>query len=64
MQGSCTFGTPNGLKPAIVLEEPGLNYKVEKVDITKKTQTEEWYLTININGRIPAPRDGELVEGG
>lgn len=47
-----TFGTPNGLKPAIVLEELGLQYKVEKVDISKNTQKEQWFLDINPNGRI------------
>lgn len=55
-----TFGTPNGLKPAIVLEELGLQYKVEKVDITKNTQKEDWFLAINPNGRIPALKDGEM----
>ncbi|KPI42881.1 Disulfide-bond oxido YfcG [Cyphellophora attinorum] len=55
-----TFGTPNGLKPAIVLEELGLQYKVEKVDITKNTQKEQWFLDINPNGRIPALKDGDL----
>ena len=42
-----TFGTPNGLKPAIVLEELGLEYKTEKVDITKNTQKDDWFLKIN-----------------
>lgn len=46
-----TFGTPNGLKPAIVLEELGLQYKAETIDITKNTQKEEWYLQINPNGQ-------------
>lgn len=55
-----TFGTPNGLKPAIVLEELGLKYKVETIDISKNTQKEDWYLAINPNGRIPALKDGEL----
>jgi glutathione S-transferase len=32
------FGTPNGLKPAIVLEELGLKYEVHEVNITKNTQ--------------------------
>lgn len=54
-----TFGTPNGLKPAIVLEELGLKYKTEKVDITKNTQKEDWFLAINPNGRIPAMKDGD-----
>nr|AIL25478.1 Ure2p6 [Exophiala pisciphila] len=56
-----TFGTPNGLKPAIVLEELGLKYNVEKVDITKNAQKEEWYLAINPNGRIPALLDGNDI---
>lgn len=55
-----TFGTPNGLKPAIVLEELGLRYKVEIIDITKNVQKEQWYLDINPNGRIPALKDGDL----
>ena len=55
-----TFGTPNGLKPAIVLEELGVQYKPETVDISKGTQKEEWYLAINPNGRIPALKDGDL----
>lgn len=54
-----TFGTPNGLKPGIVLEELGLKYKVEKVDISKNTQKEDWFLAINPNGRIPALKDGD-----
>lgn len=33
-----TFHTPNGLKPAIVLEELGLKYKCEKIDVTQNTQ--------------------------
>ena len=55
-----TFGTPNGLKPAIVLEELGLKYKCETVDISKNTQKEDWYIDINPNGRIPALKDGKM----
>jgi hypothetical protein len=58
-----TFGTPNGLKPAIVLEELGLQYKCEVVDISKNTQKEQWYIEINPNGSFshnllppPSPR--------
>jgi glutathione S-transferase len=32
-------------------------YKVEKVDIGKNTQKEDWFLAINPNGRIPALTD-------
>jgi hypothetical protein len=55
-----TFGTPNGLKPAIVLEELGLHYKVVPIDISKNMQKEDWYLEINPNGRIPALKDGDM----
>ena len=55
-----TFGTPNGLKPAVVLEELGLQYKAETIDITKNTQKEDWFLAINPNGRIPALKDGNM----
>jgi len=54
-----TFNTPNGLKPAIVLEELGLDYKAEEVSIVKNAQKEDWFLAINPNGRIPALKDGE-----
>ena len=55
-----TYTTPNGLKPAIVLEELGLNYKVETVDLSKNIQKEPWYLEINPNGKIPALKDGDM----
>lgn len=32
-------------------------YKVEKIDISKNTQKEPWFLAINPNGRIPALTD-------
>ncbi|KAI9849423.1 MAG: hypothetical protein M1837_004042 [Sclerophora amabilis] len=52
-----TTQTPNGIKISITLEELGLPYKVEKIDITKNTQKEAWFLAINPNGRIPALTD-------
>ena len=55
-----TFGTPNGHKPGIVLEELGLDYKPETIDISKNVQKEDWFLAINPNGRIPALKDGDL----
>jgi glutathione S-transferase len=55
-----TFGTPNGLKPAIVLEELNLKYTPVTVDISKNTQKEDWFLELNPNGRIPALKDGDL----
>ncbi|KAF2455780.1 glutathione S-transferase [Lineolata rhizophorae] len=52
-----TGQTPNGIKVSIALEELGLPYKVVKVDISKGTQKEPWFLAINPNGRIPAITD-------
>lgn len=52
-----TAQTPNGIKVSIALEELGLSYKAEKIDISKNTQKEPWFLAINPNGRIPALTD-------
>ncbi|KAF9006447.1 glutathione S-transferase [Cyathus striatus] len=53
-----TFPTPNGVQPAIFLEElkkinPSVDYDVQKIDISKNTQKEPWFLKLNPNGRIP-----------
>lgn len=50
------WGTPNGVKPLILLEELGVEYKLTMVPLDG-TQKEEWYLKINPNGRIPAMID-------
>ncbi|KAK7531558.1 glutathione S-transferase GstA [Phyllosticta citribraziliensis] len=52
-----TTQTPNGVKISITLEELGLPYQVQKIDISKNTQKEPWFLAINPNGRIPALTD-------
>ena len=48
-----TAATPNGYKVSIALEELKLKYKVVKVDLSKNTQKEDWFLNLNPNGRIP-----------
>ncbi|GLB33736.1 putative glutathione S-transferase, C-terminal domain [Lyophyllum shimeji] len=50
--------TPNGLKVSIYLEElrakdPSLDYKIERLDLSKGTQKEPWFIKLNPNGRIP-----------
>jgi len=55
-----TAGTPNGLKPVLILEELGLKYDVKAIDIRTNEQKADWFLEINPNGRIPALKDGEL----
>jgi len=52
-----TDATPNGIKISIALEELGLPYKVEHINISTNRQKEPWFLEINPNGRIPAITD-------
>jgi glutathione S-transferase len=52
-----TAQTPNGIKVPILLEELGLPYKVTRIELSKNTQKEPWFLEINPNGRIPALTD-------
>ena len=52
-----TYTTPNGRKPAILLEELGLPYTIHKIDISKGDQFTPEYIAINPNSKIPAIRD-------
>ena len=54
-----TWGTPNGRKISIALEELGLSYEVHPVDITKDEQFAPEFLKISPNNKIPAIRDRE-----
>lgn len=49
-----TWGTPNGRKVSIMLEECGLPYRVQPVDITKGEQFSPGFVAINPNAKIPA----------
>lgn len=49
-----TWGTPNGKKASIMLEELGLDYAVHAIDITKGDQMTPAFLAINPNNKIPA----------
>ncbi|KAF3066037.1 hypothetical protein CFAM422_009452 [Trichoderma lentiforme] len=49
-----TDSTPNGIKVSMALEELGVPYEVDHIDITTNRQKEPWFLEINPNGRIPA----------
>ncbi|KAI0864543.1 glutathione S-transferase [Xylaria cubensis] len=52
-----TFGTPNGYKISILLEELkaayGKDYTWQSVNISKNTQKEPWFTAHGANGRIP-----------
>jgi GST-like protein len=54
-----TFGTPNGRKVSIMLEETGLDYKAHTIDITKNDQFDADFLKISPNNKIPAIVDHE-----
>jgi len=58
-----TFGTPNGRKASIMLEEVGLPYRVHAVDIGKDEQFAPEFLKISPNNKIPAIVDPDGPDG-
>ncbi|MEM9276633.1 MAG: glutathione S-transferase N-terminal domain-containing protein [Cyanobacteria bacterium P01_F01_bin.143] len=52
-----TFTTPNGQKPAIMLEELSLAYTIHKIHIGKGDQFSPEFIAINPNSKIPAIYD-------
>jgi GST-like protein len=58
-----TWGTPNGRKVSIMLEECGLAYRVKTVDITQGQQLQPEFVAINPNSKIPAIVDPEGPDG-
>jgi GST-like protein len=52
-----TFGTPNGRKVSIALEELALPYTAHAVDIMKGEQFSPAFLAVNPNNKIPAILD-------
>ena len=54
-----TACTPNGQKASIALEELGLDYEVNAIELSSGRQKEPWYLAMNPNGRIPVIVDHE-----
>jgi GST-like protein len=57
------YTTPNGFKALIGLEEFGLPYKTNWIDITKGAQMTPEYLAINPNNKIPAIIDSDGPDG-
>jgi GST-like protein len=53
------WGTPNGRKPMIMLEEIGIPYNLHPVNIGKGDQFRPDYVKINPNSKIPALVDTE-----
>jgi GST-like protein len=54
-----TWGTPNGRKASIMLEEVGLPYNLHPIDIGKGAQNTPEYIAINPNSKIPAIIDSD-----
>lgn len=54
-----TWGTPNGQKASIMLEEVALAYRVTAVDITQGEQHDPEFRKVSPNGKIPAIVDHE-----
>jgi GST-like protein len=52
-----SMGTPNGIKPTILLEELGLPYTLKLIDISKGEQFDPEFLKISPNNKIPAMFD-------
>jgi len=63
-----SFGTPNGRKVSIALEEMALDYKVHTINIGKDEQFDPAFLKISPNNKIPAivdhDTDVSLMESG
>ena len=49
-----TWGTPNGKKASIMLEEIGMPYEVHPINIGQGDQFKSEYLAINLNNKIPS----------
>jgi GSH-dependent disulfide-bond oxidoreductase len=58
-----TWGTPNGRKVSIMLEELAMEYNVHAINIQKNDQFSEAYIAINPNSKIPAIIDNEGPDG-
>jgi len=58
-----TWGTPNGRKVSIALEELGLDYVVRSVDITREGQFSPEFAVLNPNHKIPVLVDSDGPDG-
>jgi len=58
-----TWGTPNGRKVSILLEELGLSYRIIPVNITNNEQFRPEFLAVSPNNKIPAITDPDGPDG-
>ncbi len=54
-----TWGTPNGRKVSIMLEEIGMPYRAHPIDINKDEQFAPAFLKVSPNNKIPAIVDAD-----
>lgn len=54
-----SHGTPNGIKPTIMLEELAQPYTIKAIDISKREQFAPEFLKISPNNKIPVLHDQE-----
>ncbi len=58
-----TWGTPNGRKLTIMMEELGVPYELKPVNIGKDEQFQSDFLKISPNNKIPAIVDHDAADG-
>jgi GSH-dependent disulfide-bond oxidoreductase len=58
-----TWGTPNGRKVSVMLEECGLAYTVHKINIGQNDQFAPAFVKLNPNSKIPAIVDPDGPDG-
>lgn len=57
------FSTPNSVRVPIALEELGLPYELQAINVRKGEQKEPGYLAINPNGKVPVIVDPDGPNG-
>lgn len=57
------FSTPNSVRVPIALEEMGLDYEIEAINVRQGEQKRPEYLAINPNGKVPVLIDPDGPEG-
>jgi len=57
------FATPNSIKVPVALEEVGLDYVLNPVNVRKGEQKAESFLSLNANGKVPVLVDSDGHDG-
>jgi len=58
-----TFATPNSIKPVIALEELGVPYQLNSVNVRVGEQKKPEFLSLNPNGKVPVLVDDSMPGG-